>query len=173
MIRPHDILLPDVGASATGDICPPMDPFPVMENDDIAVTAILVKHTPVFPSYAFRFETADGVVVFSGDTTVTDNLVTLAKGADILLHEVIDLDWARSLDSSPQQIQHLSESHTDVNLVGGVAEACGVRTLILTHIVPDGDEISNATWQQKAQQGFSGQVIVGQDRLEIPVGLSG
>jgi ribonuclease BN (tRNA processing enzyme) len=26
-------------------------------------------------------------VVFGGDTTVTDNMVTLARGADLLVHE--------------------------------------------------------------------------------------
>lgn len=169
VILAHDIQLPDVGASATGDVAPAMDPFPVMQNDDIAVTAILVRHTPVFPSYAFRFETADGAVVFSGDTTVTDNLVTLAKGAKILLHEVIDLDWVKSLDASPTQVTHLSESHTDVDLVGGIAEACGVETLVLTHIVPDGDQVSDDTWHEKAQQGFSGEVIVGRDLMSIPL----
>lgn len=170
VVRPHDIALPDVGASATGDIAPAMDPFPVMENDDIAVSAILVRHTPVFPSFAFRFDTAAGSVVFSGDTTVTDNLVTLARGADLLLHEAIDLDWAKALDSSPEQLTHLSESHTDVDLVGAIAEACGVPTLVLTHIVPDSDQVSDDTWRAKAQQGFSGEVIVGRDLMTIPLG---
>ena len=60
MIRPHDIVLPDVGASPTGDTAPLMDPFPVMENDDFAVTAILVRHTRAFPSFAFRFDSEAG-----------------------------------------------------------------------------------------------------------------
>jgi ribonuclease BN (tRNA processing enzyme) len=170
MVRTHEIALPDVGASATGDIAPPMDPFPVMENDDVKVTGILVRHTPVFPSFAFRFDTADGSVAFSGDTTVDPNFVTLAKGAEIVVHEVIDLDWVASLSSSPTQLDHLRQSHTDVDEVGAIAEATGARTLVLTHLVPDGDEVSDETWRSKAQQGFSGEVIVGTDLAVIGVG---
>jgi ribonuclease BN (tRNA processing enzyme) len=171
MVVPYDITLPEVGASATGDIAPPMDPFTVMENNDVKVSAILVRHTPVFPSFAFRFDTADGSVVFSGDTTVTDNMITLAQGADILVHEAIDLDWVASLQSSPTQMEHLQGSHTDVNLVGGIAEAAGVKTLVLNHLVPEGAEVADTTWHSKAQQGFSGTVIVGTDLLAIGVGL--
>ena len=170
MILPHEIALPDVGASPRGDLAPPMDPFPIMANDDIAVTAILVKHTPVFPSFAFRFETPDGVVVHSCDTAITENLVTLARGADVLIHEVFDLDFTRSLNASERFLEHIIQSHTDVKAVGAVAEACGVQTLILTHLIPSGDQVPDAEWLAKAQEGFSGDVIVGRDLMTIPVG---
>ena len=87
-----------------------------------------------------------------------------------MVHEVIDLDWVASLSSSPTQLEHLRESHTDVDDVGAVAEAAGARTLVLTHLVPDGDEVSDETWRTKAQVGFSGEVIVGTDLTAIGVG---
>ena len=40
-----------------------------------------------FPAFGFRFDTEDGSVAFSGDTTVSDNLVRLAAGADVLVRE--------------------------------------------------------------------------------------
>lgn len=170
VIRPHDIALPDVPASPTGDIAPPMDPFRVMENEDVKVSAILVRHTPVFPSFAFRFDTADGSVVFSGDTTVTPNIVTLAKGADILVHEAIDLDFLAGRQLLPAFRAHLENSHTDVAKVGGIAHAAGVKTLVLSHLVPGAtDMVSDATWQRKAEQGFSGEVVVGRELIEIGV----
>ncbi len=170
VIRPHDIALPDVKASPTGDIAPPMEPFPVMENADVKVSAILVRHTPVFPSFAFRFDTADGSVVFSGDTTVTPNMVTLAKGADVLVHEAIDLDFLTGRQIPPALRAHLENSHTDVTKVGGIAQAAGVKTLVLSHLVPGGtNTVSEATWRRKAQQGFSGELVVGHDLMEIGV----
>ena len=48
-----------------------------------------MQHAPVFPALGLRFDTDDGSVVFSGDTGPTDNLVELAQGADVLVHEVI------------------------------------------------------------------------------------
>jgi len=61
----------------------------VMENDQVKVTAALVNHPPVTPAFAYRFDTKDRSIVFSGDTTPCDNLVKLAQGAEVLVHEVI------------------------------------------------------------------------------------
>jgi ribonuclease BN (tRNA processing enzyme) len=128
-VRLNEIALPDVGASAPDNLTPPMQPLPVMSDDRVQVSAILVKHPPVFPSYAFRFDTAHGSVVFSGDTTVTPNMVTLARDADLLVHEGIDLQAVQMAGRfSEAQIRHLEASHTDVTKVGGVAQAAGVKT---------------------------------------------
>ena len=87
-----DIRIPDEGR-------PPLIPmvFPheitegtVMQDDLVKVTAALVHHPPVVPSYAYRFDTPGRSIVFSGDTTPFDNLIKLAQGADVLVHEVIN-----------------------------------------------------------------------------------
>ncbi|WP_051338490.1 hypothetical protein [Streptomyces flavidovirens] len=65
-------------------------PVPVWEDADVQVTATLVDHHPTAPAFAYRFDTPDGSVVFSGDTGVSDNLIDLAQDADYLVHEVID-----------------------------------------------------------------------------------
>ena len=39
------------------------------------------------PTYAYRFEQEGTSVVFSGDTAPTDELVTLAVGANMLIHD--------------------------------------------------------------------------------------
>jgi ribonuclease BN (tRNA processing enzyme) len=101
LIDVHDIAIPPVGARALGTTAPLMEPFVVTEDDRVKVTAILVPHGPVFPSFAFRFDTADGSVVFSGDTGPSDNIVTLARGADILVHEVIHLPFTSSWEFHP------------------------------------------------------------------------
>ena len=46
-----------------------MDPVQVYEDELVEVTTILVDHPPMFPAYAFRFETPDGSITISGDTT--------------------------------------------------------------------------------------------------------
>lgn len=170
-IRPNDIRLPDVDATATGDIAPAMQPFLVMEDDYVRVTAILARHPPVFPSFAFRFDTDDGSVVFSGDTTLTPNIPTLTRGADILVHEAIDLDWFAGQGLPTPLLHHLAGAHTDINKVGAVAEQAGVPTLVLNHLAPAGtNDVSNQTWRHKASQGFSGRIIVGTDLDEIGIG---
>lgn len=167
VLRPQDIELPDVGASPTGELYPAMEPFTVFEDDRVKVSAILVKHPPVFPAFGFRFDMDEGSVVFSGDTGACENTVRLAEGADYLVHEVIDLDWVGSSGDIPESIiDHLRESHTDVNEIGSIAEAAGVRNLVLTHIVPGSpQDISDGQWRRRAQRGYSGTVHVGRDLM--------
>lgn len=57
-------------------------PIEVWEDGDVRVTATLVDHHPTAPAYGFRFDTPDGSIVVSGDTTVSENLIDLAHGAD-------------------------------------------------------------------------------------------
>jgi ribonuclease BN (tRNA processing enzyme) len=169
-VKLNEIILPDVGASAPDNLTPPMRPFPVMSDDYVQVSAILVKHPPVFPFYAFRFDTAYGSVVFGGDTTVTGNMMTLALGADLLVHEAIDLQALQTADNySAAQIQHLKDSHTDVTKVGGVAQAAEVKTLVLSHLAPGTKLLPDAVWKAKASKGFDGEVIVGNDLMRIPL----
>lgn len=171
VLRAHDIALPDVGASATGNLWPDMDPFTVFENDDVKVSATLVQHPPVFPSFAFRFDTDDGSVVFSGDTSASANLVRLADDADILVHEVIDLDWVAEQNVSDSLLKHLAASHTDISKVGAITERAGAKTLVLNHLIPgDPSSVNDGQWLRRAQRGYSGKVIIGHDLMQLDIG---
>lgn len=154
--------------------CPPMEPFRIYEeaDDGVSVWATLVDHHQVFPSFAYRFDTPDGSVVISGDTgaDTRGNLQRLAHGADILVHEVIDEVWIDVLAATgvPEAlIEHLRAVHTKICEVGGVAEDCGVKTLVLNHIVPGNAPKGHLV---KAKENFSGTLIVGEDLIQIGVG---
>ncbi|MEP9416105.1 MBL fold metallo-hydrolase [Gordonia sp. VNQ95] len=166
----HEIEVPDVGAGPLGDLAPSMRPFPVMSDDRVRVSAILVRHPPIFPSFGFRFDTKYGSVAFSGDTTITPNMVTLAKGADVLVHEAIDLTIVGASGLTANQLQHHRNAHSDVRRIGReVAQPAGVKTLVLTHLAPGSTSVPDAAWKAQAQQGFGGQVIVGRDLAHIPL----
>jgi ribonuclease BN (tRNA processing enzyme) len=84
---------------------PKTDPFPVMSDDNVTVTATLVSHYDVYPAFGFRFDLkkSDVSVTFSGDTTKSENLITLARDTDILGHEAqFSLDDAYYHNSSPR-----------------------------------------------------------------------
>jgi ribonuclease BN (tRNA processing enzyme) len=174
LVEAHDIAIPAVAGfkSPNETPSPEMEPFKVFEDDRVRVSATLVDHFPVWPAFAFRFDTDEGSVVFSGDTNPNKNLIRLAKGADVLVHEVIVVDWIDRLFPEPRSIadeglrQHLLNAHTPVDQVGKVAEAAGVAKLVLSHIVP-----GNATDDQlsAARNGFSGELIIGQDLMTIPL----
>lgn len=172
VVKVRDIELPDIGANAEDNLHPEMEPFEIYRDEDIRATAILVEHQPVFPAFAFRFDTADGAVVFSSDTSLSENVARLAKGADVLVHEAIDLEYFKSDESMPPALlEHLRASHADVDGLGALAQRAGVKTLVLNHLVPgDPDLVSTSEWQRRAQQGFDGKVYVGKDRLVVPIG---
>jgi ribonuclease BN (tRNA processing enzyme) len=168
----HDIVLPaGVGASALGNTAPAMEPFLVKEDDRVRITAILVPHGPVFPSYAYRFDTDAGSVVFSGDTRASDNVVRLARGADILVHEALDLEFYASLGIPAPLLEHFKEGHTLNTEVGVLAQRAGVGTLVLSHLVPSNPLwVSDRLYRRKARTGYDGHVIVGNDLDRIRIG---
>jgi ribonuclease BN (tRNA processing enzyme) len=170
----HDIPLPPgVPAPVDANPMPPVDPFAVYEDDRVKVTATLVNHAPVFPSLAFRFDTADGAVTFSGDTAPSDNLVKLAAGSDILVHEIIDRAWAEALFPAPRTpaaeatLGHLLESHTTIEDIGSVAQRTGAKNTVLSHMVPLNNPESR--WLE-GQKGYDGKLIVGKDLMQLGVG---
>jgi ribonuclease BN (tRNA processing enzyme) len=170
----HDIPLP-AGVSGPVDTnpMPPVDPFPVYEDDNVRVTATLVNHAPVFPSFGFRFDTDDGSITFSGDTAPSENLVKLAAGTDILVHEIIDEDWVNATFPPPRTplqealVAHLLGSHTTKAQIGPLAERTGARTLVLNHLVPANNPPE--AWAP-ARRGFSGRFVVGEDLMQFGVG---
>ena len=171
LIDVHDIALPPgTGADPLGDTAPAMEPFTVWEDDRVAVTAILVPHGPVFPSFAFRFDCDDGSVVFSGDTRASANVVRLARDADILVHEVLDLEFYEQLGVPGPLLEHFKQGHTLTTEIGALAQSAGVRTLVLSHLVPSNPGLmSDAEYRRKCQVGFDGKLIVGNDLDRIRI----
>jgi ribonuclease BN (tRNA processing enzyme) len=104
--------------------------------------------------------------VFSRDTTVNEDLIALAHGADILVHSVADLNYL----GRHGIIGRMAALHTDVSEVGAVAESAQVHELILNHYLPAEPEvITDAEWAARAGQGFAGRTIAGRDGLRIAV----
>lgn len=60
----------------------------IFQDELVKVEAFLVDHPP-FEVYGYKFTTPDKVVVVSGDTCFSENLIKHATGCDILVHEVI------------------------------------------------------------------------------------
>lgn len=148
------------------------EPGVVLENEEVKVSTCRVRHPPITESYAYRFDTRDRSVVISGDTTYAPELAEFAKGADVLVHEVMYLPGVEALVKRlPNAIrlrEHLLASHTLPADVGRIAALAGVKTLVLTHFVPGDDpSITDDDWAKDVRKHFKGQIIVGKDLMEI------
>ena len=173
-VMPLDAHMPDAGALVRGiDIRLPARtegvaqvPVVVFEDSVVRITAVAVTHGRAVPALAYRFDTADGSVVFSGDTTVNDDLIALAREADILVHQVADLGYLERHGTDSAELARMAALHTDVTEVGGVAERARARELILSHYLPaDPEAITDADWAKRAGQGFGGKTTAGRDGL--------
>lgn len=143
-------------------------PGTVLEIDGLKVSATKVRHPPLTHSYAYRFDTPGRSIVLSGDTGYSPELIKLARGADVLLHEVMHLAGLdRLLARNPNAAtlrEHLLASHTTTEEVGKVAAEAGVKTLVLNHFVPGDDpSITDEMWVADARKHFSGEIIAGRD----------
>lgn len=146
---------------------PTMEPFTVVEDDNVAVTTTLVSHYDVYPAFAFRFDIKNPPVsvTFSGDTTKNDNLIRLAQDTDILVHEAeFSLNDAFYDNRFPPN--YLQNSHTSAEQVGEVAAAAKAKQLILSHYqasTPTGSILTDAQWLDEIKKHYSGKATVAKD----------
>ncbi|WP_456430726.1 MBL fold metallo-hydrolase [Thermosulfuriphilus sp.] len=105
-----------------------------------------VKHNP--ESLAIRLEHKEKALVYSGDTDFSPELVSLARGADLLICEC----------STPEGMK--ISGHLVPSLAGRMAQEAKVKKLLLTHFYPPCEE-SNLV--AACQKEFSGEILLAQD----------
>jgi ribonuclease BN (tRNA processing enzyme) len=151
---------------------------PVTQDENVKVASVLVQHPPVRPAYGYRFDFADRVIAFSGDTVPLETLAHMARGADLLVHEAMDIpatekmlrqqstEWhSASFDT---MMHHMRADHSPTEDVGRIAQEAGVKTLVLSHLTPDpASLVPDSKWIQGASKYFKGQIIVGHDLMVI------
>ena len=137
----------------------------VMSDERVTVSAIAVNHGSM-PSVAYRLETPDLKIVFSGDRGDRgDELPRLAKGADVLFHEISDLALVKAVyeaqGAPPSFIDHQLHDHASGELVGRTATDAGVPKLVLYHLVPGTPAISDERWRAMVSPYYAGEIVVG------------
>jgi ribonuclease BN (tRNA processing enzyme) len=142
-----------------------VDDGTVVETDKWQLQVIEVVHNqPQLTCLAYRFETNDGVLIFSGDTGPIDALTQLAKGADVLVHMCHIIN---GVVTDPRITKGCS-GHLDA---ATTARDAGVTTLVLVHIT---EQLEQPGIRERilfeAGQIYDGQIIFGEDLLDIPVG---
>jgi ribonuclease BN (tRNA processing enzyme) len=144
----------------------------VMKDENVTVTAAVVNHPPVTPAFGYRFDARDRSIVISGDTARSDSLIELARGADVLVHSVVYLPAVDRLVARVPNAAALKQSiiagQTAVEDAGRAARAAGVKTLVLSHLIPaDDPDVTDRMWIDAARATFGGSIIVGKDLMEI------
>jgi ribonuclease BN (tRNA processing enzyme) len=144
----------------------------VLKTDKVLVSALRNVHPPIKESFALKFEFRDKIIVFSGDTAYHPPLAQFAKGADILVHEVMLLPaiefLVRANPNADRILEHLKASHTAVADVGRVATEAGVKTLVLSHFVPaDSPKVTEKDWIDGVRETWKGELVLAKDLMQI------
>jgi ribonuclease BN (tRNA processing enzyme) len=126
----------------------------VRHGDEVMVGAISLRfaranHPP--PSVSMRLEAGGRSIVYSGDTGGSQELVDLARGADLFLCEAT---WAGELADHPADL------HLTGRAAGRLAKRAGVGMLVLTHIAGATDR---AQVLAEAREAFGGPVELAED----------
>jgi len=144
----------------------------VFKNEDVTVTAFRTAHPPITDNFAYKFETAEGSVVFSSDTSYNPKLGEFAKGVDVLVHETLYVPGIegilKKVKNGASLKKHLLASHTTTEDIGRVAAIAEPKMLVLSHLVPgDNPSITDEQWIEDVRKHFDGKVVVAKDLMEL------
>ncbi|MEX5341487.1 MBL fold metallo-hydrolase [Pseudomonas sp. I2] len=147
----------------------------VYKDDHLQVTALAVPHPPFDKgqAYAFKFEVGGKTIVLSGDTNYYPPLAEFAKGADLLINEVVHVEaverLAKRVGYGQKFVDAVISHHVTAEDVGRMASSAGVKKLVLSHFVPADDPLlGDEDWRAAVAKTFDGEIVVGHDGMEIP-----
>lgn len=156
----------------------------VLEANGLKVTAFAVPHPPIVPAVGYRFDFKGRSVVISGDTAKSATVQKYAQGADVLLHEALNPALvgiltrgaeAAGAANIAQITRDILDYHTTPVEAAQIAQAAGVRHLVLYHIVPPLPmRAMERLFVQGVDDAFAGDVTVARDGtwLHLPLDSS-
>jgi ribonuclease BN (tRNA processing enzyme) len=125
-------------------------------------------------SLSFRFDLANRSIVYTGDTGPSEAIEILAKGADLLVSEMMDIDAVlgnirRNEPEMPRRqldgIEwHLRAHHLLPRQVGEMASRAGVDEVVVTHVAPNVASAELAgRYVDEIGETFDGEVVIAND----------
>ncbi|MBW1801704.1 MAG: MBL fold metallo-hydrolase [Deltaproteobacteria bacterium] len=156
-----------------------VEPGLVYDDGDVKIRMFEVDHSPVEPAVAYRIDFRGRSVVVSGDTVRVPQMVEMAKGCDILVHEALNtrlVELSRSrIKNNPRLLamnREMTEYHTTTIEVAEIARDAGVGKLVLTHLVPSipASDQAEQLFVQGMSDIYKGPILVGRDGMVIETG---
>jgi len=159
-------------------------PIEVWNQAGVRITAFAVEHAPVSPAVGYRFEYGGRALVISGDTTKSAAVAAQARGADLLVHEALDVRLVAAIHRAAVKVGNevlakitsdIPDYHTTPVEAAETAAEAGVSTLLYYHIVPalrfPGLE---AVFLEGVADVYAGRVVVGRDGtfVSLPAGTA-
>lgn len=143
-----DLVAPESGYGGAPETLGPFgedDALVVFQEDGLTVTAFLVDHRPVEPAVGYRFDYKGRSAVISGDTLPSENLRRHTRGADLLVHEVLQPEVLGALNraavregraSAAKLTADILDYHSFPEEVARIARDEDVGHVVFHHFLP-------------------------------------
>ncbi len=135
-----------------------------VETDRWRLTIANVPHAqPVLTCFAYRIDTDDGSLVYSGDASPSKTLNTLARDCDVLIHMCQRISGTEL----NEQARTSSSGHMEV---ARTAKESNARTCVVTHVTEQMDTVGmREKLLREMSAVYDGNLIWGEDLMEIPL----
>ena len=145
----------------------------IFNEQGLIVTAFAVDHGELIkPSYGYRIDYGERSVVISGDTRFDENLIEMARGTDVLIHEVAAAH--PELISFDERIQLILDHHTTPEEAGIVFSRATPKLAVYTHFVllsgPGVPEVTLEELVERTRKNYSGPLQIGEDLMRLEIG---
>ena len=147
------------------------------DRNGVKAYAFEVDHSPVKPAFGYRIAYGGRVVVITGDTIKTDNLVKHCANADILFCESISFEMLQTLSEAAKKFKlprrakiatDIQDYHMSPTIAAGVAKEANVKKLVFVHITPPLlNDVVEKAYLKGVSDIFDGEIVLGEDRMKF------
>jgi ribonuclease Z len=145
-------------------------PGVVYDEGGVKITAFQVEHDDGNPAFGYRVDAAGRIIVLSGDTTYSDNVVNAGMNADLIISNVVGFSAAMTKAGI---LKPVINKLTTPEQAAVIFMKDRPRLAVYSHIVKKelpgaaGDQVLIA---RTRKAGYRGPLTMGQDRMTIEVG---
>jgi ribonuclease Z len=149
----------------------------LVNEADLKITAFSVDHKPVAPAFGYRIDYKGRSIAISGDTVYSENLITSARGVDVLFHEALQPRMVETMAQSAQArgqknltkvLSDIKDYHASPEEAAKAAQASMAQELVLYHTVPPlPNRLLYPAFLGEAKKAFSGKIVIAEDGLMV------
>ena len=145
----------------------------IVDEDELRITAFEVSHPPIEPAYGYRLDYGGRSVVISGDSLVTEKIVELSDGADVVLHDAMALQLVQGMEAISRNagntriatvLHDLQDYHATSADLARLASEAKIGLLALYHLVP---APRNAMASEAFKAGLPDGALITEDGMVI------
>lgn len=135
----------------------------IVDEDGLRITAFEVSHPPIEPAFGYRLDYGGRSVVISGDSLVSDNIIEMSDGADVVLHDAMALQLVQAAENALRAagvtrratiLHDIQDYHATTEDLQRLVDEADVGQLALYHLVPaPGNAMAAAAFNRSIPEG--------------------